>query len=95
MEGLGSRFRKKPLDSVVDLDKLVEMTDGMTGADIAAMVNAAAMSAIREHVSNNKTDENLKISMRHFEAALNKIKIGSSKSRTVSWQNFPNYRSLT
>ncbi len=88
--------RKKPLDSDVDLDKLVEMTDGMTGADIAAMVNAAAMSAIREHVSNNKkADKNLKISMRHFEAALNKIKIGSSKSRTVSWQNFPNNRSLT
>jgi transitional endoplasmic reticulum ATPase len=74
--------RKKPLDSDVNLDKLVEMTDGMTGADIAAMVNAAAMSAIKEHISNNnnnskkKTDEKLKISMRHFEAALDKIKVG-------------------
>src|SRR5919206_481983 len=56
--------RKKPLDSDVNLDKLVEMTDGMTGADIAAIVNAAAMTAIKEHVS--KKAGKLKISMRHF-----------------------------
>src|SRR5690348_8443794 len=48
--------RKKPLASDVDLDKVVEMTDGMTGADIAALVNAAAMSAIKEYVVVNKED---------------------------------------
>jgi transitional endoplasmic reticulum ATPase len=46
--------RKKPLDSNVNLDRLVEMTDGMTGADIATIVNAAAMTAIKEHVSSKK-----------------------------------------
>jgi transitional endoplasmic reticulum ATPase len=90
---------KKPLDSTVNLDRLVELTDGYTGADIAAIVNAAAMSAIKEHISstNKKTAEtskreenknegknknndeiekkgNLKISMNHFEMALQKIK---------------------
>src|ERR671926_1227115 len=35
--------RKKPLDaSSVNIDMLVEVTEGMTGADIAAIVNAAA-----------------------------------------------------
>jgi transitional endoplasmic reticulum ATPase len=92
--------RKKPLDSDdVNLDKLVELTEGYTGADIATMVNAAAMSAIKEHMvssvneeNKNKNKENdsiktreymnekeqqkakLKISMNHFEAALQKIK---------------------
>ncbi|HEU4446870.1 MAG TPA: CDC48 family AAA ATPase [Nitrososphaeraceae archaeon] len=65
--------KRKPLESDVNLDKLVEMTGGMTGADIAALVNAAAMSGIKEHV-RQKSDSKLRISMRHFETALNKVK---------------------
>lgn len=64
--------KKKPLDSDVKLDKLVEMTDGMTGAEIAAIVNAAAMTAIKEHVKQKGSK--LKISMKHFEGAFNKIR---------------------
>jgi transitional endoplasmic reticulum ATPase len=89
---------KKPLDhDTVNIDKLVELTEGYTGADIAAMVNAAAMSAIKEHMITSVNNENdikeetrakmreyikekeqqkpkLKISMNHFESALQKIK---------------------
>src|ERR671923_496439 len=65
--------KKKPLESNVNLDKLVEITEGMTGADIAALVNAAAMTAIKEHV-RQKSSSKLRISMKHFETALNKIK---------------------
>jgi transitional endoplasmic reticulum ATPase len=65
--------KKKPLESDVNLDKLVEMTEGMTGADIAALVNAAAMTTIKEHV-RQKSGSKLRIPMRHFETALNKIK---------------------
>jgi transitional endoplasmic reticulum ATPase len=89
---------KKPLDhDTVNIDKLVELTEGYTGADIAAMVNAAAMSAIKEHMMTSVNNENdikeetraktreyikekeqqkpkLKISMKHFESALQKIK---------------------
>src|SRR5213082_3152114 len=35
-------LKNKPTDSTVNIEKLVELTDGYTGADIAAMVNAAA-----------------------------------------------------
>lgn len=69
--------RNKPLDRSVSLDKLVEMTDGYTGADVAALVNAAAMSAIKQHIDIGKksnTKEKLKISMTHFEAAMQKVK---------------------
>jgi transitional endoplasmic reticulum ATPase len=64
--------RKKPLDPSVSLEKLVEMTDGMTGADIAAVVNTAAMAAIKDQISANRKGK-LKVTMAHFEKALQKI----------------------
>ena len=85
--------KKKPLESDVNLDKLVEMTDGMTGADIAALVNAAAMSAIKEHVS--RKPGKLQISMRHFEAAFNKVRKGGSKGKRRGLQSIPASESLT
>ena len=63
---------KKPLDPDVKLDKLVEATEGMTGADVAAFVNAAAIAAVKEHMQNNAGK--LQIKMRHFESALDKVK---------------------
>jgi SpoVK/Ycf46/Vps4 family AAA+-type ATPase len=79
------------------------MTEGMTGADIAAIVNAAAMAAIREHVIKQKKEgeKKLKLSMRNFEAALNKIKTrrgvesnnnnssGSGSTKTIYPMSFP------
>ena len=85
---------RKPIDKTVDLDKLVALAKGFSGADIAALVNAAALSAIREYIENNRgedimenrqllySDESqkrtrnvpLNITMKHFEAALKKIK---------------------
>jgi transitional endoplasmic reticulum ATPase len=79
--------KKKPLESDVNLDKLVEMTEGMTGADIASLVNAAAMSAIKEHVTQ-KSGSKLRISMRHIETALNKIK-KKSGNRIADSPNLP------
>ena len=82
--------RKKPLDTTIDLDRLVQMTDGMTGADIAAIVNAAAMTAIKEHV--RQKGSKLKISMKHFEAAFDKVrKRDYNKARN---SHFPERRSL-
>ncbi|WP_458744495.1 CDC48 family AAA ATPase [Candidatus Nitrosocosmicus sp. T] len=42
--------RKKPLDSTCDLNKIAELTEGYTGADIESLVNAAAIAAIKEHI---------------------------------------------
>ena len=84
---------RKPIDLDIDLDKLVEMTEGMTGADIAALVNAAAMTSIKEHIS--KKAGKLKISMRHFEAAFNKVRKGDSKGNTRNLQSPSATESLT
>jgi transitional endoplasmic reticulum ATPase len=72
--------KKKPLESNVNIDKLVQMTEGMTGADIAAIVNAAAMTAIKDHV--RQRSNKLEISMAHFETALKKVKVKTKNSST-------------
>jgi transitional endoplasmic reticulum ATPase len=79
--------RKKPLSEDVSLEKLAEMTEGFTGADIAAVCETASMLAIREHVekykdekvASEKADE-LKITMKHFEEAMSKIKPSSVRA---------------
>src|SRR6476659_5238443 len=53
---------RKPIDKTVNLDKLVELTKGYSGADIAALVNAAAMSAIKEYVAVNRGEHTKSLS---------------------------------
>jgi transitional endoplasmic reticulum ATPase len=35
----------------------VELCKGLSGADIAALVNAAALSAIKEHILTNRSEQ--------------------------------------
>ncbi len=49
---LGIHTRKKPLATDVDFGKLVDLTAGMTGAEIASSVNRAAVAALRRYVGN-------------------------------------------
>jgi transitional endoplasmic reticulum ATPase len=55
-EILKIHMAKKPIDKTVDMHKLVSLAQGFSGADIAALVNAAAMSAIKEHVAADRSD---------------------------------------
>ena len=94
-EILNIHTKKKPLDASVNLDKLVDLTEGYTGADLAAIVNTAAMSAIKEHITNIKREDEetkgnqdkkqqektiLTIGMKDFEAALKKVKKKNTKA---------------
>jgi transitional endoplasmic reticulum ATPase len=49
---------RKPVDKSVELNKLVELCKGLSGADIAALVNAAALSAIKDHILTNRNEQN-------------------------------------
>ncbi len=60
--------KKMPLAKDVDLDKLVEKTDGYTGADIAALCKEAGLVALREDIKAKE------VKMEHFEKALKKIR---------------------
>jgi len=74
----GIHTKDKPLDGDVDPDKLAEMTEGCTGADISAICNEAVMTAVRELVADGKipTDDELKeckVKMDYFVKALDKF----------------------
>ncbi len=56
-----------PLSKEVNIETLVEKTDGYVGADIEAVCREAAMIALRENMDANE------ILMKHFEKALEKI----------------------
>ncbi|GAB6148033.1 CDC48 family AAA ATPase [Stetteria hydrogenophila] len=59
--------RKVPLAEDVDLDKLAEMTEGYTGADLAALVREAVMIKLREKLEVGP------VKMEHFLKALKKV----------------------
>lgn len=74
-------LKNTPLAEDVDLEKLAEITEGYTGADIAGVCSAAKLLAIREHVEKYKDVEDakrdlseLKVSLRHILEALKKVK---------------------
>ncbi|MDD4558992.1 MAG: ATP-dependent zinc metalloprotease FtsH [bacterium] len=69
--------RGKPLDENVNLAVLARRTPGFSGADIANMVNEAAILAARENRHN--------VSMAQFEASIDRVVAGPErKSRIIS-----------
>jgi cell division protease FtsH len=71
--------RKIPLSEDVDLKLLARATPGMAGADIANLVNEAALLAARR---NHK-----KVSMRDFEDAKDKVMLGMERKSLVMTEN--------
>ncbi|UCH87933.1 MAG: CDC48 family AAA ATPase [Thermoplasmata archaeon] len=71
-------LRGKPLDKSVNLNTLAKATEGLSGADIAAIVNEAVMLAIREYVDkggveNSPKLKKHKVRMEHLNKALVKV----------------------
>ena len=65
----------------VDLDKIAEITDGMSGADVAAIANTAVSLVIHEYLDNHpavkeieKSASDAKVTMKHFEEAAKKVR---------------------
>lgn len=78
-EILKVHVRGKPLAPDVDLDVLARRTPGFTGADLANLVNEAALLAAR----NNKTQ----ISMQELEDSIERVIAGpEKKSKVISEQ---------
>jgi len=65
----------------VNLEKIAEMTDGMSGADVAAISNTAVSLVIHEFLDNHpdvkdieKKSEEAKVTMKHFVEAVKRVK---------------------
>jgi transitional endoplasmic reticulum ATPase len=65
----------------VDFDKLSELTDGMSGADVAAIANTAVSLVIHEFLDKHpdikdveKQSVDAKVTMEHFEKSVKKVR---------------------
>jgi cell division protease FtsH len=68
--------RGVPLSSDVDLQQLARMTTGMVGADLANLVNEAALLAARRNLD--------RVNMRCFYDALDRIQLGAERPLVLS-----------
>jgi transitional endoplasmic reticulum ATPase len=90
LEILAIHTRGRPMADDVDLEKIAAVTEGYTGADLAAVCNEAVMLAIREVVAGGKAGgakRARQVSQRHLEKALQKI-------RPLSPESLREYRQL-
>lgn len=79
-------IRESTVDGVknpdyVDLDKIAESSDGMSGADVASIANTAVSLVIHEFLAKypdqkeaEKQAADAKVTMRHFEEAVRKVR---------------------
>jgi cell division protease FtsH len=72
---LGVHSRNKPLAPDVNLDSVADNTPGFSGADLANLVNEAALSAIRRHAE--------KIGAQDFTEAYDKIVLGDLRESVL------------
>ncbi len=73
LEILRIHTRKMPLADDVDLEKIAEMTEGYTGADLEAVAREAAMIALREAFKKHGKPQAVEVHMEHFLKALKAI----------------------
>ena len=65
---------KKPLENNVDIKKLVDMTDGFSGAEIAAISNRAALVALKRYVTGKSQNiKEIKITQQDLINAVDKV----------------------
>jgi len=75
------KIKGKPIHNKLDLDKVADMCDGLSGADIASVVNTAMSLVLQQYVATYPNPKDAKehateaiVSMTHFEDAIRKVK---------------------
>ncbi len=67
--------KKKPLAEDVNITKLVELTEGFSGAEIAAVANRAAIAALKRYVGGKSGNfKEIKITQQDLLDAIDKVK---------------------
>jgi len=90
--------KQRPVGSDIDLERIAEMTDGFSGADITAVVNTAVSLVLQEYIAIYPKPEDAKkhaaeaaVTMKHFEDAIRKVKT-SREGKPVEKVAVPYYR---
>jgi transitional endoplasmic reticulum ATPase len=73
--------KEKPITTEVNLQRIAELTDGFSGADMSAVANTAVSIVLHEYLQKYSTPEDAAkhateafVTMKHFEDAVKKIK---------------------
>ena len=67
--------KKKPLTKDVDLEKIVQLTDGFSGAEIAAVANRAGIIALKRYVKGKASSvKEIEITQNDLIDAIGKVK---------------------
>ena len=67
--------KKKPLAEDVSISKLVDLTDGFSGAEIAAVANRAAIAALKRYVGGKfENIKGIKVTQQDLLEAIDKVK---------------------
>jgi transitional endoplasmic reticulum ATPase len=51
------RSSEKPISDIVDFDRIAELTDGFSGADVSAVANTAISLVLHEYLQKYSTPE--------------------------------------
>jgi transitional endoplasmic reticulum ATPase len=67
--------KKKPLANDVNITRIVELTNGFSGAEMAAITNRAAILALKRHVSTKSENiKDIKITQQDLLDSIDKVK---------------------
>jgi transitional endoplasmic reticulum ATPase len=88
----------KPISKDIDFEKIAELTEGFSGADVSSVVNTAVSLVLHEFLQKYSSPEDAakhasetSVTMKHFEDAIKKIK-GQKENRSGEKLTVPYYR---
>jgi transitional endoplasmic reticulum ATPase len=92
------QLKGKPISKDVDLERLVEMTEGFTGADLAALANTAVSIVLQSYIAKYPKPEDAKkhldepvVTYEHFQEAAKKVR-SSRESNPMGKVTVPFYK---
>jgi transitional endoplasmic reticulum ATPase len=90
--------KNKHMAASLDLDRIAELTDGLSGADLTAVVNTAVSLLLQEYIAAYSKPDDAKthsseavVTMKHFENAIRRVKT-SRDGKPVERVAVPYYR---
>src|SRR3972149_6933185 len=76
--------KKKPLANDVNITKIVELTNGFSGAEMAAITNRAAILALKRHVNTESENiKDIKITQQDLLDSIDKVKPRKKESPMI------------
>jgi transitional endoplasmic reticulum ATPase len=92
------QLKGKPISKDVDVDRLVEVTEGFNGADLAALVNTAVSIVLQAYITKYPMPEDAKkhldepiVTYEHFQEAVKKVR-SSRESNPMDRVTAPFYK---